>query len=221
MEQTRKPSFFPFLICVFTGVLITGCVRTHEVTGPDAAGTFSGSTDDGRALVLTLERTDVGFSGRGTLDGKSFVLSGAQTWTGVGAVAYGDGSIGLVSLGLSPDGSTLNYQLSGQGPTALARGGTPVAPQVPGPFSGRFAAAEGELPLAVITVKQSNALITGVGRILGQAAGITGRVTAARRAAGVITFTDESQASFEAELSSDGQSLTILGLGAPLVLERA
>ncbi len=203
----------------FAVVAASGCVSTHEVTPQSVSGTFSGVTADGRQLVLTLQQADVGFSGHGTIDGDAFVVSGSQAWTGVGSITYADGSFSQVTLVLSGDSNTLSLEPVGQSPLTLSRGGAQIAP-VAGPFSGRYTASGEGLPLAAVTVVQNGGLITGVGRILGQAAGITGATTGANTARGVITFVDESRASFDAELSADGQTMTIRGLGAPLVLQK-
>jgi hypothetical protein len=62
-------------------------------------------------------------------------------------------------------------------------------------------------------------MVTGVGTIVGESAGISGRLTAPEKIEGLITFLDESQVAFEVERSPDGTVL-LRGFGAPIELRK-
>lgn len=54
----------------------------------------------------------------------------------------------------------------------------------------------------------------------GDPAGISGRVTEPRSAAGFVTFLDGSQLQFDVELAADGRTLRVQGFGQPITMER-
>lgn len=197
----------------------TGC-STIPITVPQrVSGTFSGSTSGDKPIIITLEQEDQAFRGQGAINGQPIAIAGPVTWSAVGSLIHADGSLSLVKLSLSPNGEVLTVESPQQPAITLNGGGTPVS-QPPGPFSGKYRAVERGTTLATVTVAQSGSLISGVGTVFGETVGISGQTTAPNKTQGVMTFLDESQVSFEAELAADGQSISLLGLGAPIVLHR-
>ena len=117
------------------------------------------------------------------------------------------------------------------GPLTLERGatigsvGAPPAADPPGPYSGVFRGARDEIAVAELTLVQSGTLVSGVGSVLGSRVGVTGAVTedatsGYERLRGVLTYLDETQIPFVADLAADGASIRLEGLGAPLDLQR-
>lgn len=195
--------------------VVLGCTTTAEHI-LSADGTFSGTMPNGGRMVLTLSEEAGGFSGHGTSNGKPFAVSGGRVWQGVGTMSSENGSFLPLDVSLSGDAETLTLVVPGKEAYILERGGQPV-PQAPGPFSGSYR-SESLAPLLVrLTLVQQGRLISGVAGGLGMPVGFAGRATEPRKMSGVLTFLDGSQVSIDAELSPDGRSLTISGLGAPMV----
>lgn len=208
------------LFLVFaSGVIALGCAPAFVVVPQAATGTYSGVTRDGGSIVVTVEQEGQVFRASGSIDGEPIALAGPMSWSAVGSLTRADGSSSLVRVGLSADSQVFTIERPGQPAMVLNRGGTVVA-QPPGSLSGSYRAVQEGTLLAEATVVQNGSLISGVGVILGNTAGITGHVTAANRVEGVLTFLDESQIDFEAELSGDGRSITLRGLGAPISLRK-
>lgn len=208
-----------FVTAIVSAVILSNCATLPDTELQKVSGTFSGKTGDGKPIVLTLEQEGNGFSGNGTIAGKPIVVSGAQTWQASGSIVYPDGSSSLIKLILSADNKDLVIENIGQKPIKLKYGGTP-APQPSGPFSGNYRSVGQVSALASVKITQNGSLVTGVGELLGQTVSIAGKAITSHKAKGFITFIDESQAGFEAELSHNGKWITISGLGSPAILVR-
>lgn len=211
------PSRLTFAVAI--GAIACGCVSTLERTPISVGGTFRGTTEAGRPIVLTLEEGEGGFSGHGSLDGAPLVIAGATTWSAVASLTHGQGSTTLYTVSLSPDGNRLALERPGAAATELERRGPAVA-AAPGPLSGRYRARDDGAAIAEVTVVQNGSLVAGIAVLWGQPAGVSGRVAAGGEARGLLTFADGSQAVFSAVLSADGRQLTVRGLGAPVTLRR-
>ncbi len=215
--QTMKISVLALILAI--SLIASGCARGFKVIPQNVTGTYQGLTEDGGAITVTLEEHGQAFTGHGTVDGEPVVLAGALAWNAVGSFTAPKGSSSIVSLNLSANNEKLTVQPMGQPAMVLVRGGAPII-LPPGPFSGSYQAVQQGARLAEATIVQNGPLITGVGVILGDPAGITGQVTAPRTAEGVLTFLDKSQMYFEIEQSEDGRSVTVHGLGTPVNLRK-
>jgi len=200
--------------------LLAACAPRFTVRPQVLSGSFSGETEDGTPIVFTFSETSEAFRGEGTIGGRPVVVAGAVGWRGVGTLAREDGTAELVELSLAADGETVLLERFGADPVPLTRVGAGSPPAPSGPFTGRYRAVLGRAPLAEVTLVQSGALIAGVGVVAGDPAGIAGRTTGARTAAGVVTLLDGSQTRFAAELAADGRSLVVRGYGEPLTFTR-
>lgn len=207
------------LLCVFGMLIFFGCTELSEIETQSLTGTYSGQTTQGDLIILTLEQKDQGFRGNGSINGNSVVISGALTWEAIGSLTHADGSSSLVRISLSSDREELIIKTVGQPDIDLLRGGTPVSGPA-GPFSGKYRTVEPNDSLASVTIVQTGFLISGVAQFFDQITGISGQVTDPNKAKGMLTFIDESRVQFHAELSADEQSLTITGMGNPIVFER-
>lgn len=209
----------PILFCIFALLLFVGCTESSELETQRLAGTYSGQTADGDPIVLTVEQNDQGFRGNGTIKGSPVVISGILAWDAVGSLTHADGSSSLIRISLSSDSRELNIKTTGQPDVDLMLGGTPVTGSS-GPFTGKYRTASPNESLASATIVQTGTLISGVGRFFNQIIAISGQVTDPKEAKGMLTFLDESRVQFSAELSADQQSITITGMGNPVLLER-
>jgi hypothetical protein len=177
------------------------------------SGTYTGLNNEGEIVKLTIEQLEHGFTGQGTVNGNPIAISGINIWAATGTITFSDGSSSLVRLKLTPGNEALTIKSSGQQEIILNSNGTSV--ELPsGPFTGIYRPAEGNSSLVEATIIQIGSLIVGNAEIIDQAAAITGNVV------GLITYIDESQVSFEAELSTDSKRITFLGMGEPIVLEK-
>jgi hypothetical protein len=207
------------LLCIFVLLACLGCTESSELETRSLTGTYSGLTSDGDPIVLTVEQNDQGFRGNGTLKGFPVVISGILTWEAIGSLTHADGSSSLVRITLSSDNGELNIKTAGQPDVDLILGGTPVTGSS-GPFTGKYRTASPNDSLASATIVQTGTLLSGVGRFFDQITAISGQVTDPKEAKGMLTFLDESRVQFNAELSADQQSITITGMGNPVLLER-
>ena len=202
-------------------VSLPGCAKPRPaVQRPVLAGSFHGATEDGKAVEVTFREESEAFRGEGTIGGEPIVVAGAVGWRGVGSLARGDGGAELVELTLSADGETVLLERSGRPAVTLERGGAAPPPAASGPFSGSYRAQRERATLAQVTLVQRGALLAGVGIVAGDPAGITGRASGPRTAAGLVTFQDGSQIRFQAELAADGGALTLRGFGEPISMQR-
>jgi hypothetical protein len=215
--QNLKIAVLSLILAI--GLMASGCARGFKVAPQTVTGTYQGVTGDGGAIIVTLDERGQAFRGYGTVDGEPVVLAGALSWNAVGSLTASKGSSSIVSLNLSANNEKLTIRPMGQPAMVLVRGGSPII-LPPGPFSGSYQAVQQGARLAEATIVQNGPLITGVGVILGDPAGITGQVTAPHTAEGVLTFLDKSRLRFEIELSEDGRSVTVRGLGAPVNLRK-
>lgn len=219
MTVRRRPSGLLGALVAGACVALTACVPPLVVRPQTLAGRFAGVTAAGETVVLSFSEAQESFRGEGTLAGEPLVVAGAAGWRGVGSLQRG-AVAEVVSLTLSADGETLAVERPGQAVLVLQReAGQTTAPPA-GPFSGRFRAMKGRAPLADVTLVDGGGLLSGLAILTGDPVGITGRVTASRRAEGSVTFLDGSQIAFRAELSADGRSLVVEGFGEPITLQR-
>jgi hypothetical protein len=199
--------------------IVLGCAPKHDIKTQTVSGTYSGLTRDGEPIKLTVEQVEHGFSGQGTVNGEPLAISGVNIWAATGTITYSNGSSSMVRLGLTPGNENLIIESVGQKEIILSSDGTPVV--LPsGPFTGNYRTTGEESSLGEATIVQVGSLITGTAEIFDQFTSITGRVTEPNEAVGTITYIDESQVSFEAKLSADGDTVTFFGMGAPITLER-
>lgn len=196
------------------------CIPRLEVKPQVLSGRFAGTTADGQPMVLAFREDQESLRGEGTVGGEPLVLAGAAGWRGVGTLQSSDGSPELVELTLSADGETVTLQPLGQPALVLHREEGPVPSLPSGPFSGRYRALKGRAPLAEVTLVQRGSVLAGAGIVAGDPVGITGRVSGASQAEGVVTYLDGTQVGFEAELSAGGRELTVRGFGEPLTMTR-
>lgn len=182
-------------------------------------GTFSGQTSQGDPITLTMVQEEKGFRGNGNINGSPVAISGVLTWQAIGSLTHVDGSSSLVRVSLSSDSNDLVIKTVGQPDIDLIRGGTPVSGPA-GTFSGKYRTVGPDEQLARATIVQTGSLISGVAQFFDQISGISGKVVEPNKISGMLTFLDESRVQFHAELSADEQSITITGMGNPIVLER-
>lgn len=208
------------VVCTpFLAWLIAGCALTPASNPPSPQGTFTGVTGNGSPIVLTVADDNGGFIGRGTIDGRPFVISGAPLWRGVGTLMRADGSFTTVAADLSADRDTLTLSIPEQPMLELERGGDAV-PQAPGRFTGRYQSADPDSFIFSAALMQTDQLVVGVVQGYGDPVAVTARVSDENAFRGVVTFADGSGVGITAELSEDGDSLTIEGLGRPLQFQR-
>jgi hypothetical protein len=221
----RKTSWTPTMQLVASGalfiLLLAACAHHRLVVQPQVlSGPFRGETEDGRAVAVTFTENKEAFRGEGTIGDQPLVVAGAVGWRGIASLVSADGSSELVELSLAADGETVTLERQGKPPLSLQRGGAPTPPAASGPFSGSYRAKRDRATLAEVTLVQSGSLLAGVGIVAGDPAGITGRVTGPHSADGVVTLLDGSQARFQAELASDGKSLSVRGFGEAIEMKR-
>lgn len=200
---------------------VAGCALTPVADPPTAQGTFTGVTENGSPVTLSVTDDNGGFIGRGTIDDHPFVVSGAPLWRGVGTLMRADGSISTVVADLTADRDTLTLDRPGQPALVLERDGDTV-PQAPGRFSGQYRSSSSDADSLIFsaTLVQADRLIVGVVQGYGDPVAVTARVSDENAFRGVVTFADGSGVGVTAELSEDGDSLTIEGLGRPLQFHR-
>jgi hypothetical protein len=206
-------------IGVVFGVGCLGCSMTPQALVPTGSGAYAGVTSAGERIVLNLQQDGRAVRGHGTVGAEPFAVAGPLAWTAVGSLLQANGSAATRELRLSADGEELILTTPGGVDEVLVRQGDAAAGAA-GPFAGSYEGTDagGALVRAVIT--QSGSLLAGAGTLFGQPAGITGRVTSGTLADGILILADGSQARFQAELSADGQSVAVRGLGAPTTLRR-
>jgi hypothetical protein len=199
---------------------LSGCATRQTIRPQVLSGPFSGKTAEGKAVVVIFTESDEAFRGEGTIGDDPIVVAGAVGWRGTATLTRASGRQALVQLELSGDGQRLVVESAGGPSVVLARGGATPAPAPSGPFSGGYRALKEGAILAEVSLVHRGSLLAGVGIVAGDAAGISGRATGARTAAGFVTFGDGSQVAFAAELAADGRTLRLEGFGEPIVMER-
>lgn len=183
------------------------------------AGTYQGDGAGDAPILLTLQQVGQAFRGHGNIGGEPVAIAGPLTWTAVAAMTHANGAVTTHILALEAGGDTLRLEATGQDPILLIRG-DPASVPSPGAFSGTYVGAGDAAPFVRATLVQGGDLLSGTGVILGQPAGLGGRVTEPGKAEGTATFPDESQMSFGLELSEDQRTLLVLGVADPITLRR-
>lgn len=213
MRLAVKIAFIIFI------AITLGCAPKHEIKTQTVSGTYNGLTSEGDQLTLTIKQLKHGFRGQGTLNGDPIVISGVKTWSSIGTIMFSDGSSSLVRLRLRPGIEDLIIEPLGKPEIVLNQGGTPVS-FPPGPFTGKYRPTGQGSSFGSAKIVQIGSLIVGNAEIFDQPTSITGRVVSPNKAVGQITYIDESKVSFEAEISADGKTITFLGMGEPILLEK-
>ena len=199
--------------------LVLACAPKREIQTQNASGTYTGELESGQSVAVTLKQVKHGIKGQGTLNGKPFVISGVKVWSATGTITNSDGSSTLVRMYLEPGSENLVIENLGDTESVLGRGGTPVNLPL-GPFSGKYRVKGEGSDFASAKISQAGPLIFGTAVIFDQFTSVTGSVVEPNKARGTITYMDESQVYFEAELSADGQNITFSGMGEPIILEK-
>lgn len=196
-------------------LVLAGCGSA----GRDAAstqGTYRGSTEDGREIVLTLHGEGDAVRGEGRIGDTAVTLAGtvqrsASTW-----LLTEDGRGGPVRIDLHAADAGITLE-TWEGPVVLSPGAAAPA-SAGGVFAGRYRGVESGLVQADLEVEQHGALLSGTGEMLGRPAALAGRVLGDRAQASVI-FDDGSRLDVTIARAADG-SLALRGVGASLELER-
>jgi hypothetical protein len=201
-----------------TLVCVACAPHAATVVPQTVSGTYRGTAPDGQAVEFTFSEKDRAFQGEGRIGTQPVLIAGAVGWRGVATSVQG-GAQTKLELSLSADGERLAITPDRGSPLLLSRAGGSVVLGAAGPFSGAYRASSNGATLADVTLVQRGDLLTGVGNIEGDAAGITGRVAQPGKASGLVTLLDGSQIRFEAERRADG-SLLLRGFGSPIALEK-
>jgi len=192
--------------------LTSGCARKEPP--PTLSGTFRETSVGGGTTVVTFSQEGNAIVGGGIIGGRRFAASGLATWSGSLVFTFEDGAIASRRVTLSPDGASI----LGLGThLTLERGGEPMR-LTPGTFSGKFRSPGP--PALSLTLTQGGELLSGIGYVDGKPLAVVGRVTGPGSVVGSILYSDESRSSVRATLSSNGRTLTVGGLGAPIELTR-
>lgn len=220
----------PMIQVALAGVvlLLAACSGTKapvgrpEIPRQTISGTFEGQTGDGEEIVLTLDQSGEVVQGAGSAGGYPLVIGGTVTWSAFATLTRQDGSASATRLTLSGNGEALTVRRRGA-PDLVLRRSDSAPPALPpeGPLSGTYEAHEKGILTGVASVVQRGDLLVGMATLLGESAGISGRLVEPNRAEGLLTFLDRSQVRFEAEFSDDSGSLVLQGLGPPIHLDRA
>lgn len=204
---------------IITGLLLILCSCSLRVDVPllSFSGTFAGNTEDNRPIKLTLTKSETGFNGHGTLDGKPISISILTSQRGLGVITYNE-NILSVSADLSFDGNSITL-IGLDKPVILHRDGSPVAISQ-GPFTGRFISGGIDDFIGIIELVQNETLVVGTGSVFGQTVALSGIIEGENNFKGRAIFTDGSEAIITAQLSEDGRLLKVKGLAGPLEFRR-
>lgn len=198
------------------GLLLLAFACTRKPSPATFSGTFRGTNVGGGATAITISQEGNAVVGRGVIGGRRFAASGFANWSGSLVLTFEDGEIASSRVTLSPDGTSTSILDLGTRLT-LERGGEPIPP-TSGSFSGRFRSAGP--PSVSITLTQEGDLLSGIGYVEEKPLAVVGRVAGPGSVVGTIVYSDESRSSVRATLSSNGRTLTVEGLGAPIELTR-
>lgn len=182
----------------------------------ELSGTFSNDTINSDSITFTFSKTPVGYVARGTIGGKRVLLSGLTTLR-IEGMLIGSAMRPLpVSVELALDGSTITLQ--GLEKPVMLRPGGSIVPVHPGAFTGHYKSGNITEPIGFIDLVQDGSLLVGSGNLFGQPMNMAGIVHQDNTIKGIISFAGEIESIFNAEIK--GNSLTIHGLGEPLVFRR-
>ncbi len=196
--------------------VLCGCDQMPREPPPKLTGTFSGTSEDGRPLSITLKQTENTVVGAGDWAGESFGLSALTSPQGPIVLTFAGGAAGRGYLALSLNGEAVTVRGFGA-PVTLNRGGTPSAP-ASGGFAGTYEASG---PRAVrLRLSQGEDLLAGTGYVNGRPVAVAGKVTEPNKARATVLFSDESRNGVYATLSDDGQTLSVRGLGGLIEMQR-
>jgi hypothetical protein len=224
-NSCRSASFIQIQIfiftCVMASVFMVGCSPDTDHKAPNLAGTFSGILPDGKHMTITLQQDDNIVSGHGEVDSKSFSVSGVTTIHGPLVVAFENGHVETSNVVLSSRGRTAHVDWLGK-KIALQRGGEPIESSS-GDFTGKFSTNR-PYPIQ-ISITQKEKVLAGTGYITDKAVAVVGIVESGSMCAnGRILYSDGSNASTKACLSSDKESLILNEgdvSGTPITLNRS
>lgn len=205
-----------FIVAVFFVAGVAGCARFERAPAPGFGGTFSGITNGGQAVSVSLAQEENTVIGQGKQGGRAFGLSAITGSHGPAVLMPEDGAPLAGTITLSPSGKQMILTGLGDSVT-LTRGGTTL-PVTKGVFAGRYA-TRGASNLW-LDLKQSGDLLAGTGFVSGKPVAIVGRVVEVNEARGSILFSDRSQNGVRAFLSSDEQTLSLRGLGGTIEMRR-
>lgn len=209
-----KQNMVKFLTLICLILFLCSCSTSVPEPVITFSGTFDGKTEDNRPIKLTFTKSERGFNGHGTLDGKPISLSLLTSYRGLGEATYKETTM-PVSVELSFDGNTLS--LKGLDRKAIIhRDDTPLTTS-PGPFTGRF---RGGGITGLIDLMQNGKLVVGTGRVYSQTIALSGITKDGKNFKGRMIFTDGSQATITAKLSDGDRLLTVNGFGSPLEFRR-
>jgi len=204
------------IVWVLTLLIFLGCTPLIKQEPPALAGTFTGSTPDGRPIAVTLTQDENTVTGQGQMGDRVFGLSALVSFCGPAILMFRDGSVSTGNLTLSPDGATATVHGIGE-PFTLQRGGETVGTPS-GSFAGRYSTT-GPPPLW-LSLTQGGDMLAGIGFMNGKPVAVVGRTTGPMTATGSILFSDESQARVTVTLTEDAKILTVNGLGGPVTMMR-
>lgn len=204
------------LVLLICPSLFTGCSCMLWQRAPKLNGTFSGTDIAGQPVTITFQQRKNTVIGSGQWGSAAFSLSALTAPQGPMAMTFDNGNLKTGQVTLSPTGKSVTVKQADHLLT-LQRGGTPI-PSTTGHFSGLFVMRDDSS--VSLRLQQTGVLMAGTGFIEGKPVAVTGKMTGAGQAKGTVLFSDESRNKVTAKLSEDLQTLTITGLGGPILMER-
>jgi len=215
-SHSGRPSAWRWIAIVALAGVVIGCARVPIESAPEVSGTFAGETREGRSTEWTFHQTENAIAGRGVLGAREYAVSGLVAWHGPAVFVSDEGDTTQGYITLSPDGE--QAVISGLDvPIELRRRGEPATTS-PGRFNGHYIA--GSNAVVRLDLKQVGSLVSGLGFVNGKAVAVVGTIQETGTVSATVLFSDESRSPVTAELSDDGQSLSIYGLGGPVELTR-
>jgi hypothetical protein len=208
----RKVGSIPLMILP----VLIGCDYSYEVEPREMDGTYSGTTISGEQIFLTLESSEEGLSGYGTLgqDTVVFVEEGPRKI--VGKLLLPDGEEQSVTLAFSEEE---NIRLDLEGQTLSLAPGEALSWPAQGPYSGYYETRELQSLLEALSLKQAGNIVGGTAIVLGREVLVSGWLVAPDSLHGRIILPDEVELGISATLDDDN-NLVVRGLGDPVVFQR-
>jgi len=198
--------------------LVAGCAALPRNPAPTFDGTFNGETPDGRTVTVTFRQDADILVGEGRVAGRPFRVSGLASWHSPLLISDPRSPPRSGYATLSTNGDSLELEgVAGVDAVNLSRGGEPVSLET-GPFSGTFVST-GLTPLH-LRLSQGGNLVAGTGFFDGKPVAFVGRVAAPADVSGTVLFSDETRARVNGALSDGNDTLTVKGMGGPIILER-